>query len=251
MCLSVSLFAPFPFFLCFHYVPFIVLLPPLLGTLLCLVIVALALEYIVFLCSPPNPKPRSQPLLFDTVKLTMVYGPCGYLNVSAPCMQNGWCTKGYPKPFQESTSTNQDGYPSYACPNDGRTFGVSVSGIGTVELDNRWIVPYNPFLSAKYNCHTNIKSVATFRTVKYCFKYIHKGPDCATLQYDRDKIKQYIDSCYIGAPEGVWRTLHFDVHKHIPSIEHLQVIFTSLRCLSLYSNVFTTGSSSETTHGRV
>ena len=182
------------------------------------------------------PDPQSQPLLFETVKSTMVHGPCGYLNASAPCMQNGRCSKDYPKPFQESTSTNQDGYPSYARPNDGRTFGVSVSGIGTVELDNRWIVPYNPFLSAKYNCHTNVESVATFRTVKYCFKYIHKGPDRATLQYDRDEIKQYIDGRYIGAPEGVWRTLHFDVHKHIPSIERLQVIFTSLPCLSLYSN---------------
>jgi len=42
-----------------------------------------------------------------------------------------------------------------------------------------------------------------FRTVKYCFKYIHKGPDRATLQYDQDEIKKFIDGRYIGAPEGV------------------------------------------------
>ena len=169
------------------------------------------------------PDPHTQPLLFDTIKSTMVHGPCGYINASAPCMRNGHCTKGYPKAFQDFTTTNDDGYPSYARPNDGRSYSVPVSGIGDVNLDNRWIVPYNAYISAKFNCHTNVESVATFRTIKYCFKYIHKGPDRATLEYDRDEIKQYIDGRYIGAPEGVWRILHFDVHKHLPSIERLQV----------------------------
>jgi hypothetical protein len=169
------------------------------------------------------PDPETQPLLFETVKLTMVHGPCGNINPSAPCMQNGKCTKGYPKAFQENTSTTEDGYPSYARPDDGRLFPVTVSGVGSVEVDNRWIVPYNPYISAKFHCHTNVESVATFCTIKYCFKYIHKGPDRATLEYNRDEIKQYIDGRYIGAPEGIWWILHFDVHKHVPSIERLQV----------------------------
>jgi hypothetical protein len=169
------------------------------------------------------PNPGTQPLLFETVKSTMVHGPCGSINPSAPCMQNGRCSKGYPKPFQQSTSTNEDGYPLYARPDDGRSFPVTVSGVGTIALDNRWIVPYNPYISAKYHSHINVECVATFRTIKYCFKYIHKGPDRATLQYEHDEIKQYIDGRYIGAPEGMWRILHFDVHKHTPSIERLQV----------------------------
>ena len=184
------------------------------------------------LCTPADinscisaqwPNPRTQPLLFDTIKLTMVHSLCGNINLSAPCMQDGRCTKGYPKPFQDRTYTTHDGYPSYFRPNDGHSFTIPVSGIGSVQIDNRWIVPYNPFLSTKYHCHTNIKCVASFRTVKYCFKYIHKGPDRATLKYSQDEIKQYIDSHYIGAPEGVWCTLHFNVHKHVPSIERLQV----------------------------
>ena len=142
-------------------------------------------------------------------------------------MENGRCSKRYPKPFQETTSLTEDGYPSYARPNDGRTFPVPVSGLGSVELDNRWIVPYNPFISAKYHCHTNIESVATFRTVKYCFKYIHKGPDRATVEYERDEIKQHINGRYIGASEGIWRIFHYDVHKHVPSIERLQVHVSS------------------------
>jgi hypothetical protein len=68
-----------------------------------------------------------------------------------------------------------------------------------------------------------VESVATFRTVKYCFKYIHKGPDRATLEYEHDEIKEFIDGRYIGAPEGTWQILHFDVHKQVPSIQRLQV----------------------------
>src|SRR6266852_2675717 len=101
--------------------------------------------------------------------------------------------KGYLKPFNQTMSMSEDGYPLYARPDDGRAFPVPVSGVGSVQIDNRWIVPYNPFLSAKYNCHTNVESIATFHTMKYCFKYIHKGSDRTTLEYERDEIKHFID----------------------------------------------------------
>lgn len=48
------------------------------------------------------PDPRNQPLLFKTMKLTMIHGPCSNLNLSAPCMQNSRCTKGFPKAFQDT-----------------------------------------------------------------------------------------------------------------------------------------------------
>jgi hypothetical protein len=139
-------------------------------------------------------------------------------------MKNGRCSKGYPKPYQEVTSTAQDGYPLYARPNDGQAFPVKVLHT-SVEVDNRWIVPYNPYLSAKFNCHINVESVATFKTLKYCFKYIHKGPDRATLQYELDEIKKYIDGRYIGAPEGVWQIFHFGIHEQTPPVVRLQVGF--------------------------
>jgi len=189
------------------------------------------------ICTPANidscisaqwPDPRTQPLLFDTIRSTMVHGPCGALNPSTPCMEHGHCIRGFPKPFQNSTSTSDDGYPLYMRPDDGRSFPITVSGIGTINVDNQWIVPYNPYISAKFHCHTNIESVLTFHTVKYCFKYIHKGPDRATLEYDHDEIKKFINGRYIGAPKGMWRILHFDVHKHIPSIKRLQVSLSLL-----------------------
>lgn len=153
----------------------------------------------------------------------MIHRPCSTLNPSALCMKNGHCMKRYPKAFQEHTMTTDDGYPSYAHPNDGQSFSVFVTGIRNIDLDNCWIVPYNPYLLAKFHCHTNMESVATFHTIKYCFKYIYRGPDRATLEYECNEIKCYIDGRYIGASEAIWHMLHFDVHKHISSIEHLQV----------------------------
>jgi hypothetical protein len=88
------------------------------------------------------PDPVMHPHLFDTVKKFMVHGPCGALNPQAPCMKDNKCIHGYPKAFQEHTTMDHDGYPHYARPNDGRSYEVR-----GFMLDNRWIVPYNPFCS--------------------------------------------------------------------------------------------------------
>ena len=44
-------------------------------------------------------------------------------------------------------------------------------------IDNRWIVPYNPYLCQKYDCHINVKICSSIRSVKYLYKYVYKGPD--------------------------------------------------------------------------
>ncbi len=50
---------------------------------------------------------------------------------------------------------------------------------GGFAFDNRWVVPYNPYLSLLFNCHINVE-VCTFVTaVKYLYKYIYKGHDRA------------------------------------------------------------------------
>ena len=72
------------------------------------------------------PDAEKEPQLFETVKSCMLHGPCGNINPSAPCMKDGHCSKGYPKSYQEETSTAHDGYPLYARPNDGRTFPIKV-----------------------------------------------------------------------------------------------------------------------------
>jgi hypothetical protein len=90
------------------------------------------------------PDPVTQPLLYETVTSSMVHGPCGDIKPRAKCMVDRKCSKRYPKEFREHTVMNQNGYPDYARPNNGRT----VQKRGHV-YDNRDVVPYNPYLVAK------------------------------------------------------------------------------------------------------
>ena len=44
-------------------------------------------------------------------------------------------------------------------------------------LDNRRVVPHNPYLLLKYQCHINVEVVASIAAIKYLYKYVFKGPD--------------------------------------------------------------------------
>jgi hypothetical protein len=87
------------------------------------------------------PDPITEPRLFDIVKRSMIHGPCGTWNPKASCMKDGKCSKGFPKQFQEATVMTRNGYPIYARPNDGRAYKI-----GDFSVDNRWVVPYNPYI---------------------------------------------------------------------------------------------------------
>jgi hypothetical protein len=52
--------------------------------------------------------PETNLLGYVLVAKHMVHGPYGDFNVSAPCMKNSICSKGYPKDFQEETSVNEN-----------------------------------------------------------------------------------------------------------------------------------------------
>ena len=54
-----------------------------------------------------------------------------------------------------------------------------------VVMDNRWVIPYNPALSKKYNCHLNIEVVASIMSIKYLFMYFHKGHDTAQVHFQQ------------------------------------------------------------------
>ena len=83
-------------------------------------------------------------------------------------------------------------------------------------IDISWIVPYNPYFSLKFNCHINVESCASVKSVKYLFKYVYKGLNCANVvikenALDHDEIKTFMDSRYVSAPEAAWRLFGFNM----------------------------------------
>ena len=151
----------------------------------------------------------------------MVHGPRGSGNISAPCMRDGKCSKGYPKQFQETTSNNDNGYPLYR-----RSKNAKSTEVKGVKLDNRWIVSYNPYLTLKYDAHINVEICSTVMAVKYLYKYVYKGHDKALLEIknnESDEIAQYVDGRYLSATEACWRIFCYSMHKEFPNVIRLAV----------------------------
>ena len=49
------------------------------------------------------PDQQEHPRLFEAVQKYMVHGPCGLHNPKCPCMDNGRCSKHFPKDFSNET----------------------------------------------------------------------------------------------------------------------------------------------------
>ena len=168
--------------------------------------------------------------LFDIVTTNMIHGPCGVLNMTAPCMDNGKCSKHFPKECINDTITNIDGYPLYRrrdTDNGGQSYQLRMSIGGTVDIDNRWVVPYSPLLCKIYKSHINVELCSSVKSIKYICKYVHKGSDMAIFAVqninDNDEITRYQMGRYISSNEAVWRILSFSIHERYPAVVHLAV----------------------------
>ena len=165
------------------------------------------------------PDKNRDPNTYKTVVQSMIHGPCGIHKSNAPCMKDGKCSKKYPRNFQENTTENEDGYPIYRRRNNGRTVEVN-----KIQLDNRWVVPYNPYLTTKYDCHINVEICSSITAIKYLFKYVYKGHDRATVEVrNNDEIGLYLDARYISASEASWRIFHYRLHNEKPDVIQLCV----------------------------
>nr|XP_027077124.1 uncharacterized protein LOC113700896 [Coffea arabica] len=121
------------------------------------------------------PDQSKNPYLFNMVRKHMIHSPCGKRNPTNVCMQGGHqrkCRNNYPKPFADKTFHGDNTYPTYQRRNNG--YKMMVRGH---EVDNRWVVPYSPYLLGKFNCHLNVEICSTVKAVKYIDKYIYKGHD--------------------------------------------------------------------------
>lgn len=89
---------------------------------------------------------------YNAVKEFMVHVPCGVARKKSPCMVNVRCSKHFSKKFIDPSNFDEDGYLLYKCRDDGMT--MEKDGI---QLDNRYMVPYNKFLLLKYTAQMNVE----------------------------------------------------------------------------------------------
>ena len=176
------------------------------------------------------PTPLQDPTgdLRTIIGTSMVHGPCRRDYAQAPCMQNHQqasttCAKRFPKAFQDATVLQEDGYPLYRRRNTGDTY-IGRNGFA---YDNRWVVPYNPYLSWRYQAHINVEVCASVQAIKYIHKYIYKGSDRTTIQLQEtanaDEVQRHLQGRYIGPCEAIWRLFEYRMHEEFPAVYQLPV----------------------------
>ena len=144
----------------------------------------------------------------------------------------------YPKQFNKRTTQTGDSFPIYRYQKNGRFIRVF-----NHLLDNRWVVPYNPYLLAKYDCHMNVEICSTIKAVKYLYKYIYKGHDRVTFSLVRDgsntidEIETYQSARWVSPPEAIWRIYKFDLTEIWPAVINLQLHLEDQKTITFASSV--------------
>ncbi|XP_028125521.1 uncharacterized protein LOC114322422 [Camellia sinensis] len=170
------------------------------------------------------PDKRLEPRLYSAVLKHMIHGPCGMYNERSPCMTNGRCKRRFPKPFSSITTLGNDSYPIYR-----RREGESVplESNPSILVDNSWVIPYNPWLLLKYDCHINLEICSSVTSVKYLYKYVYKGPDRVALEVRQgpnyDEVQQFIDGRWVCAPKALCKVFKFLMTKMTSSVKCLQI----------------------------
>ncbi|KAK4515822.1 uncharacterized protein ATC70_010779 [Mucor velutinosus] len=187
-------------------------------------------EQIDRIVSAEMPDPASNPLAYETVSNSMIHGPCGLLDPNAPCMVNGKCSKNYPYPFMDETTISPEESSKIRYRRRLMTDRTISRHSGRITIDNRWVVPHNLYLVAKYNAHINVEIYSQVNSVKYIYKYVYKGHGRAQVymgssaQDDhQDEIKKFLDARYVSASEACWRIMSFPMHKEYPSTQRLDI----------------------------
>ncbi|KAG5539260.1 hypothetical protein RHGRI_019723 [Rhododendron griersonianum] len=171
------------------------------------------------------PDENENPHLYAAVLRHMMHGPCGKLNPSNVCRKNDKCKNHYPKKFTEATTVAADGYPIYRRRNDNKQVQVRQQ-----MLDNRWVVPYNPYQLAMLDCHVNVEICSTIKAVKYLYKYIYKGHDKIIFKIIAQRTNEAVDEItkfqsarWVTPPEAMWRIYKFNLFDIHPSVIALQL----------------------------
>ena len=184
------------------------------------------------LISAEMPDPEKTPKLYKIVTTNMIHGPCMGYNEDSPCIIKGKCSKGFPKTCRNETYYGNNGYPQYRrrpIGEGGLSFKKKIPKIGKhVVIDNRWVVPYNPYLCLKYNAHINVECCNSIKCIAYVTKYVNKG--CDKVLYDKEvadgsvnEVANYKEARYVNANEAAWKIFGFKIHKSYPPVVNLDL----------------------------
>ncbi|XP_077228508.1 uncharacterized protein LOC143861463 [Tasmannia lanceolata] len=153
-------------------------------------------------------------------------------------MVDGHCKFHYPWSFSETTTQAEDGYTTYGRRCNGRQVHIR-----NRYLDNRWVVPYNPYLLRRYNCHINVEICSSIKAVKYLYKYIYKGHDRVAMQVMQanvettvDEIQSFQNARWVSPPEAIWRIYGFDLCKIYTSVINLQLHLPNQQFVTYWKN---------------
>ncbi|UYV64484.1 hypothetical protein LAZ67_3000923 [Cordylochernes scorpioides] len=149
--------------------------------------------------------------LYDMDRKHMIHGSCGNFNLRSPCMSDGKCTINFPKSFLQLTEANNNGYPRYRRRDDGQTLVV-----GTHQVDNRWVVPYNPYLLVRPNAHINVE--AWLR--RLCSKcHVNCDISLSLQKFSSSIIQTTLDHCEPNTRDAL-RALDFQLRENRLSCHH-------------------------------
>ena len=99
-----------------------------------------------------------------------------------------------------------------------------------MDIDNRWLIPYNSCLLTVFHCQSNVEICSTIKAVAYLYKYAYKGPDnfsfglsSAGNHENNDGIDNYQSTNWLSSLKVVRRIYGFDLYNMPPSVMLLRM----------------------------
>lgn len=172
------------------------------------------------------PDSNTQPILFSLVQKFMIHGPCGQFNTKRKCMSNEKkaCDCHYPKKFCEETKVKTESYSDYKRPNNKRIVYKYDMNRQVVRLDNRWVVPYNPYLLMKYQCHINVEAVLSSLAIKYINGYMTQfDKNGIDVEITENEIQNYLNARVLTPRESAWHLFKFPMQGKSHTIERMHL----------------------------
>lgn len=178
--------------------------------------------------------PENDETLKKLVLTHMIHGPHNYKKL--PCFdeKKQSCKYKYLKSFCSDTKFLSNGFPQYKRRDNRKKrihSKIKLNGKFLL-LDNSMVVPYNAYLLKRYNCHINVEYCSSISSIKYIYKYIHKGLDKAFVKIKtknedtieiKNEINDHVEGRYLSAMEAAWRLLQLPMSGRSHAVIQLDI----------------------------